>query len=835
MKIDWTKLLPHFAAVGVFLVAAGIYFLPQFQGKVVDQGDLTSYYGMSQELRAFEERTGEQTLWTNAMFGGMPTYQIRSVQNGNLLYRFDKAVRLGIAAPVGQFLVAMIGFYVLLVLLGVHPWLSIVGALSFGFTTNSVILFEAGHATKLQAVSYFPLIAAGIILAFRQQLLLGGLVFGLGLGLNVTANHVQMTYYLFLTLAILGIVQLIYHVREGKLAEFGKATAVLLIGGVLALGATASNLLLTYEYAEDTMRGQPILTNEKSAEARSSSETEGLAWDYAMQWSNDIIDLVTLYIPGAAGGGSGETVGPESAVYKSLRSKGYNVPREFGAPLYWGALPFTSGPTYMGAAVVFFFLIGLFLVKGPLKWWLALGTLLTILLSMGKNLEWFNRFFFEYVPLYSKFRTPQSIMAVTSFLIPTLGLLGLHQIVSGKADRAAAGRAIKISAGIAGAIALFYAILGPSFYDFSHPNDTQYAESFGIDALISDRQSLMTSDAWRSLLMVGLCSGLLYLYLRETIKLPILAAGLALVSLGDLWAVDQRYLSQDDFQPERNYQAQFRPRPVDEQILQDPDPNYRVLDQTVSTFQSSTPSYFHKTIGGYHAAKLQRYQDLIDRHLAQGNQAVYNMLNTKYIIQPTGQDGQATAAQNPDAYGNAWLVDSLIQVPDANAEIDGLNRPNLRTTAIVHQEYKDYLAGFDPDGTGTVQLDRYEPNDLSYSFNSNSEQFVVFSEIWYGPGKGWQAYIDGQAVDHIRVNYLLRGLRVPAGSHTIRFEFAPSTYQAGVTISFISSALLLLALVGYVIWQARREAPPVEPEPAPAPTPQPEAKARKSTKRKKKK
>lgn len=815
MPFDFKRLFPHLLALGIFIVLSLVYFFPQLEGKVVPQGDMTVYYGMSQELREYQDRTGETTLWTNAMFGGMPTYQIQTVTEGNLLYQIDKVLRLGIDPPAGQFLVAMLGFYILLLLLGVNPWVSIAGSLLFGFTTNNLVLFEAGHVSKLKAIAYFPLVAAGIILAFRRRYLLGGIVFGLGLGLNLTANHVQMTYYLFLTLLIYGIAQLVFAIRQGALADFGKATAALVVGGLLAIGSTASNLLPTYEYSADTMRGEPILARDGGGEVQSSSETEGLAWDYAMSWSNGFIDLFASYIPGVAGGGSQEPVERSSAYGQALTRLGANLPEEFAAPLYWGALPFTSGPIYFGAAAVFLFVLGLFLVKGPVKWWLAGGVLLTLLLSMGKNLEAFNRFFFDFVPLYNKFRTPNSVLSVAAFLVPLLGLLAVHRIISGQVTREEIARALKLSAGITGGVALFFIVLGGSFFTFSSAGDAQTINQLLggqapadvsqqiLSALQETRRGLMVDDALRSLLFVGLCSGLLYLFLKDKLSVTWLAVGLGAVALFDLWGVGKRYVGTDDFQPRRNYEAQFQPRPVDQQILEDPDPNYRVFDLSINTFNSSSSSYFHKTIGGNHAAKLQRYQDVIDRYLAQGNQPVLNMLNTRYFIVP-GQDGQPVLQRNPNALGNAWLVDSIVTVATANAEIDAIGTIDPATTAVVHQEFQPAVQGFDPSGEGSITLSAYEPNHLVYQYNSPGEQLAVFSEIWYGPNKGWQVTIDGEPADPIRVNYLLRGLRVPAGEHTIEFRFDPAIYRAGVTISWIASSLLLLLLIGYIVWQWRR-------------------------------
>ena len=810
------KAIPHFVAIVIFLAACAAYFSPQLQGKVPQQSDMIQYRGMAQEAKNFYEKTGERTLWTNSMFGGMPTYQINTVSAGNNLRILDGLGTLFIKAPIGRFFAAMLGFYILMVVLGVNQWLAVIGAIAFGFTTNTLILYEAGHETKVKAISYLPLVTAGLLLAFRRRYLLGGILFAVGLGLDIMANHVQMTYYFFITLIIFGLAQLVYSIQRKELAHFGKAAGALLIGGLLAIGSTASNLWITYEYAKDTMRGEPIL--ETTGDPASSSETNGLEWEYAMNWSNGVVDLFASFIPGVAGGGSQEPAGPNSAVVKNLQSKGARLPANFTAPLYWGGLPFTSGPSYFGAVIFFFFLMGLFLVKGPVKWWIGLGVLLTMMLSMGKNLEGFNRLFFDYFPLYNKFRTPNSILSVTAFLVPTLSILALHKIVNEKVTKAEALRSLKIAGGIAGAICLFFALLGPSFFDFTNPQDQRYVQmGYDANALISDRQSLMRTDAFRSLLLVLFSGGLVWAYLPEKVKLHILLIGLAALVVFDQWTAGRRYLNSEFFVSKSQYQANFQPSPADQQILQDTDPNYRVYDATVSTFQSSKASYFHKSIGGYHAAKLQRYQDIIDRHLSQNNQRVLNMLNARYFI-VNGQDGQPAVRRNPDALGNAWFVSNIRMVNSANQEIDALSDFDPGQEAIVHQEFSNYVSGFTPSKNGTITETDYQPNHLTYQSESSSEQLAVFSEIWYN--KGWQAYIDGQPVEHIRVDYILRGLRIPAGQHTVEFKFEPVAFERGKLASTIFSSIILLGLLGFIGYRGYQyvQNPPEEPAPK-RPTP----------------
>lgn len=814
----FNKLLPYVSAVLLFLAISISYFYPQFQGQVMPKGDLTQWRGMVQEMKNYEEETGKEVLWTNSMFGGMPTYQIDSIRKGNGLTWVEKIARLGIPSPAGHFFLAMLSFFVMLVVLRVNPWLAIVGAIGFGLTTNSLTIYEAGHISKFMALLYLPLVVAGMILAFRKQYLLGGAIFALGTGLNLWASHPQMSYYFVLTTVFFGVAELAKSIREKQVPEFLKAAGTLVVGGLLALGSTASNILPTLEYAEDTMRGKPILETQGPIDPSNSSQTEGLAWDYAMAWSNGTIDLFSSFIPGVAGGGTGEPISRNSEIGQDLTRRGANLPQTFGAPLYWGALPFTSGPIYFGAVIFFLFLMGVMLVKGPVKWWLALGTLFTFMLSMGANLEWFNRPIFDLVPLYNKFRTPNSVLGVASVLIPALGLLAINRIVKGEVSNKEVMRSLMISGGILGGICLFFLLLGPSMFDFTHPRDAQNAQTFQPELLKSMRQSLMQSDAFRSLALIALSAAGIWAFINNKIDKKWLILGLGALTIFDLWGVGRRYINAESFQPESQYQASFSPRPVDTQILQDPDPHYRVLDLTEPTFESTKTSYYHKSIGGYHAAKLQRYQDIIDRQILQGNQGVLDMLNTKYFIQ-AGPDGQAVAQQNPGALGNAWFVDSIRMVSDANAEISALSNINPGRTAIVHQEFSDYVNGFDPSPNGSINLTEYTPDKLTYQSNSTSEQLAVFSEVWYGPDKGWNAYIDGEPVDHIRVDYILRALRIPSGQHTITFEFAPGVYKAGVAISLISSLIIILGVLGiagyygYQFWQ-KIQSQPAAPAPA---------------------
>ena len=831
--MNFQRLLPHLLAVAAIVAVNCIYFYPQLSGKVVQQGDIINNKGMAREVTEFREKTGEISYWTGAMFGGMPTYQIAAPQPNNATSFMEKAFNLFFDRPIGYFIAAMIGFYILLLTLGVNHWLSLIGAIAFGLSTNTLILFEAGHTSKVRVIAFAAPVIAGILLTYRNQWLKGGLLFAAAMAISLFASHLQMTYYLFMVIGILVLLYAVDALRNGTIKNFLTSSGVLALGLVVAMACSVDKTWATYEYGKDTMRGKPILDSGGKA-ATSSSETEGLEWGYAMRWSNGGIDVLSSLIPGVAGGGSAEPVPSGSAVVSDLNKKGARLPADFKAPLYWGDLPFTSGPAYFGITVFFLFFMGLWLVKGPIKWWILAGTALTFMLSMGENLAWFNRLLFDYLPMYNKFRTPNSVLSITAILVPLLGFYALGKVLNGDYTKEEVTKAVYVAGGLTGGLSLFFWLLGPSFFDFNGLSDSQYVQSgWSLDAIISDRKALMRGDGLRSLLLVAGMAGFVWLYLQEKIQKNILFAGLAALTIFDLYSAGRRYLDDSSFVSASQYQSNFSPRPVDQEIMKDPDPNYRVYDMTVDPFNSAIPSYYHKTIGGYHPAKLQRYQDLIDRHISQNNMKVLNMLNAKYFI-VQGQDGQPSVRQNPAALGAVWLVDSIITVPNANAEIDALNTFEPVKDVVINQEFSAYMQGLSLQKGGTIQLTSYQPNRLEYEANVPSEQFAVFSEVWYGPGKGWQAYLDGQPVEHIRVNYALRGMRIPAGQHKIEFVFDPKEFRVGGAIATASSYVLLLACLGVfgkAAWDKLNE--PVEPE-APASGKRSQAAADRPSNRKKK-
>ncbi len=805
------KAIPHVVAILSFLVICSMYFSPQLNGKIVQAGDTISSHGMSREITDFYEETGERTLWTNSMFGGMPTYQIGAVQPTNTLKYVEKSMHLYIPRPIGYFFGMMLGFYITMLLFGVNPWVSMIGAIAFSITTNNLVLFGAGHMTKLRTFAFFGFMLVGIVMAFRKKYIVGATLFALGFGINLYANHIQMTYYLFIFFGIYGLIELVRHAQRGEMQSFGKAVMYLGIGGLLAIGSSATSLWTTYEYSKDTMRGNPILTKEANA-VETSSNTKGLDWKYAMQYSNGWLDLFSSFIPGVVGGGGGEIVSEKSATAKFISKRGQYKK----APLYWGAVgkgSSTAGPVYFGAAMFFLFFLGLLVVKGSLKWGIAAGVVLTMLLSLGDHFEFFNKLFFDYFPLYNKFRTPNSILAITAFLIPVLGTLAISDIIKGNRSKEELLKSLYIATGVLGGICLFFGFFGGSFFDFTYAaRDANYAANPEfLNALKTDRAALMQSDSLRSLGIILVSAGLIWAFLTNKIKQNILLVGLAVITIGDLWTVGKRYLNGDNFTSERKYESYKNPRPVDTQILNDKDLHYRVHDFTINVWNSSSTSYFHNTIGGYHPAKLQRIQDLFERNIMGednslrqglssqtsadlfGNIPAFNMLNTKYFI----GNPKAAPIRNPRAMGNAWFVDNMKMVETPNAEIDALKGLDVASTAIVNNEFSDYVSGLNLSKNGTIKLTKYQPNHMTYESNATSDQLALFSEVWYGPNKGWQAYIDGNEVDHIRANYILRGLKVPAGQHKIEFVFAPKSYSIGKIITLICSLAIVLSLLWF--------------------------------------
>ena len=804
------QIAPYILGLIILFLVNYIYFLPQFQGKQVLQGDIVSYNGAYVEIGKYWESKGEQLFWPNAMFGGMPTFMIGVTLNSFYLEWIPRILQFDIGYPMGVFLAQMIAFYIMMSVMGIHPLIGIIGAIAFGFTTNNFVLFEAGHNSKLGTIIFNPLVIAGLYIIYKyKKYLIGGVVFSIATANSLNANHPQMTFYFVLTCVVLAIVWLVESIKEKEIAHLLKTISTVIIAAAISLAATSSTWLVSLDYSKDSLRGQPILTPETSTNSLSdvgntenqvseSATGSGLQWDYAMMWSNKTQDLLSVLIPFAAGGSSGETTN-EGATFKLLVSNGAktNEDGKLGLPFYWGGLPFTSGPNYLGAVIIFLFAFGFFLEKNSLRWWALLSVFLTLFLSMGQHFESLQRLFFDYVPFYNKFRAPSSILTITPFFLPILGLFALHNLCYRKYSAEKVNKALIYSFSITGGLTLFLALFAESVFDFKGPSDSKL-QAIVLTNIIQDRIAFFKADAFRSFYFMGSAAIALFLFSKNYLKPTLLIGSIAVLTLLDHWIIGQRYLGKSSFDNPATMDTPLKERPVDKEISSQESSrgNYRVLDLAVSTFGNSTTSYYHNTIGGYHAAKLMRYNDIIEKQISNNNQKVINMLNAKYIIK---QD--QTLSVNPLACGTAWFVDSLIKVNSPNEEMAALNNFNPQEEAIIlDTEFNNYAGDFNPQKGGEITLTEYDPQNLVYTYSTDSPQFAVFSEIWYGPNKGWQAYIDDKPVDHVRVNYVLRALKVPEGKHKIAFRFKPVKIQQYITISRTASGILLAALLGMIGW-----------------------------------
>jgi len=803
-NISFRKALPYLSAIAIFVVITMMYFSPLLEGKKLKQSDITQWKGMSKEISDFRDKTGEEALWTNSMFGGMPAYQISVEYKGNVLRYADQLMQLFLPQPAGMVFLYMIGFFILLLVLKVDKWLAIAGAVAFAFSSYLFIIFEAGHNSKAHAIGYMAPVLAGIILTYRGRYLAGGVLAAIALSLELLTNHMQITYYLMLISGILVITEFVSSIKEKKLPGFAKATGVLLIGAIFAVATNITNLWATYEYGKETIRGKTELTTEKS------NRTSGLDKDYATGWSYGVMETFTVLIPNFNGGSSQGALTESSNVYKALKennidnSQAQNVIKAL--PLYWGTQPGVAGPVYVGAIIIFLFIFALFIVDNKYKWWLLSATILSVLLAWGKNFMPFTDFFLNYVPGYNKFRAVSMTLVMAELCIPLLAFLGLQKAFSGETDKKKLIKYLYYSIGITGGISLFFAIAGSSLFNFVSPADEQYKSYFPdwlISALRLDRAALLSSDSFRSLSFILLAGAAVWAMINQKIKKPVFYSALILLILVDMWTVNRRYLNSESFVRKSIDAVPFQPTVADQIIMKDNDPDFRVYNQAVGNpFADASTSYFHKSLGGYHGAKLRRYQELIDHHLSKGNMSVFNMLNTKYFIAPDEKSRQPQIKINMPALGNAWFVNNAHMVNNADEEINALTDFVPTETAVYDKRFEDQVKGhiISKDSLATITLTEYKPNHLTYTSETGKEQLAVFSEIYYD--KGWNAYIDGKVSPYFRANYVLRAMIVPAGKHTIEFRFEPKVYFTGEKIAFASSMLLVLLAIGSVGFMA---------------------------------
>lgn len=801
--MNFKKLAPHVIAILCFAVLTAVYFLPVFQGKQIEQHDIAQWIGMSKEITDFREKTGIEPLWTNAMFSGMPAYQISVLYPANLIRFVDKVMTLGLPSPGNFLFIMMTGFYLLLISMKAPFRISMAGAIAFALSSYHAVIILAGHNSKAHAIAYMPLVIAGVLMALRGNLLAGGIVTAVALALELYANHLQITYYLFCTILILMICELISVIRNKTLPAFIKSSTVLAIAALMGILPNITGLWATYEYGKYSTRSQSELT-EKAV-------STGLDMDYAFQYSYGVSESFTLLIPRFKGGASMEQLDESSHTFQALRQNG--VPdmqaRNFisSVPLYFGDMRMTSGPPYAGAIICFFFVLGILILRGPLKWWLIAATVFSLVLAWGKNFFIVSEFFFHHFPGYNKFRAVSMLLVVAEFTIPFMAILAFLKAVDGSMDKKKLMSASKLSLYITGGFCLVTAVL-PSLlaHGYAGAADEAYKQyDWLVSAIRQDREVAVRLDALRSLFFILVGFGLIWAYAEKKIKsLANVSFILILIVLVDLWPVSKRYLGNDRFVTKSKAEKPFEPSQADLQIMADKEPGYRVLNTTVDAFSDASTSYFHRSIGGYHGAKLKRYQELIEYQISKNNVAVFNMLNTKYFIISNPQTKQPIPQINPDACGAAWFVNEIKMVANADSEMTALSGFNPLQTAIADKRFASHFDNFNLqfDTAATIRLNSIVPNQLVYEYTCNTEQFAVFSEIFYD--KGWNAYIDGKLIPHIRVNYVLRGMRVPAGKHTVEFKFEPEVYQNGERIALISSSILLILFIGLIVTEARK-------------------------------
>lgn len=808
MSFSIKRLLPHVLILIGFVVVSLVYFSPVLEGKKINQSDIMHYIGMAQQQKEFAEATGEETYWTNSAFGGMPTYQLGAKYPHNYIKKLDLTLRF-LPRPADYLFLYFIGFYILLLSLKVDFKLAALGAIAFGFSTYLIIILGVGHNSKAHAIAYMPLVLAGIILTFRKKYILGFIVTAIALGLELVANHFQMTYYLLLLVLVLGLAYLIDAYRKKILPHFFKSVGLLSIAALLAVGLNATGIMATQEYVKESARGQSDLTI--NADGSPKEVTTGLDKDYITEYSYGILETFNLYIPKFMGGGNYEDVGKDSETYEAYIKLGASpieaLDAARNAPMYWGDQPIVEAPAYIGAVVIFLFVLGLFLVKGRLKWWLVGGTVLSLLLSYGKNLGFLTDFFIDYIPFYNKFRAVSSIQVILELCIPVLGMFALSRLFNDFEKEEEKLKALLFSAGITAGLAILFLLFKSALFDFEGIRDDQYISAYGqafMDAVIEDRKSLMTSDTIRTLILVLLSAGTIYLFLKKKLSENLVVVVFAVLILFDLVTVDKQYVNNDNFISAVKVDKPYQPNQADKEILKDKG-HFRVMDMSSEGQRKpAKAAYYHNSLLGYSAAKLGRTEELLEFHVYKNNMNVLNMLNTKYII--AEDQGQIFPYTNTDANGNAWFVSKLKVVADANQEILALDSLDTKTTAVLNQtvqtEYK-LKTTYQVDSTASIQLKEFKPNYLKYESNNGNTGLAVFSEIYYA--HGWKAYIDGKLVPHFRVNYVLRALELPKGTHTVEFKFEPQVVETGSKVALASSVILGLLLLAGLFLEVKKQ------------------------------
>ncbi len=799
MQFSFKKLIPYIFVLIGFAIVSLAYFNPVLQGKQIFQNDIKHYKGMSKQQIDYRAETGEEAYWTNSAFGGMPTYQLGAKYPHNYIKKLDLALRF-LPRPADYLFLYFLSFFVLLLVMKIDYKLAALGALAFGFSTYLIIILGVGHNAKAHAIAYMPLVLSGIILTFRGKFIAGFLLTTVAMGLEICANHYQMTYYLLLLVLILGIAYLYDAYKKTLIPHFFKSVGILIVAVILSIGLNATNILATQDYVKESTRGKSELTI--NPDGSSKEIIEGLDNDYITEYSYGILETFNLFIPRFMGGGNAEKLGANSASYEFFRNLGATPVQASQqvehSPMYWGKQPYVEAPAYVGAVVLFLFVFAIFLVKRRLKFWILGGVILSLLLSYGKNLGFLTDFFINYVPLYNKFRAVSSIQVILELCVPIMAIYGLVKLFNAYVHEEYKEKALKFSTIIVGGLALIFLLFKTFFFGFKGGNDGAYIQAYGpqfAEVLKEDRIAIFTSDTIRSLILVLISAGVIWMFLKRKISENLVVIVFAVLIVFDLVGVDRRYVNNDDFVSKRQINNPFQATKADLEILKDKS-HYKVLDLSVNPFNSGRTAYFHNALGGYHAAKPRRVQDIMTYQVEKNNMEVLNMMNVKYFIQTT-QEGQPIPIPNPEANGNAWFVKKLIKVDSANEEMQALDSMKTKQEAVYVRpliKTKNLLNSYRVDLTATIQLKSFKLNHLEYQSNNSNDGFAVFSENYYA--NGWTAYIDGKEKYHYRVNYLLRGLPIPAGNHKIEFKFEPQVVKWGSNLSLASSVLVGLLLLG---------------------------------------
>ena len=795
--MDFKKLLPYFIAILTFVVVSLAYFSPILKGKELFQSDIAQFRGMAKEVNDFRAEHGEEPYWTDGAFGGMPTYQLSTYYPNDYIKKIDSVIRF-LPRPADYLFLYFIGFFVLLLVLKVDWKLAVIGSLAFGFSTYFIIILGVGHNAKAHAIAYMPLVLAGIILVFQNKYLKGFVLTSLAMALEINASHPQMTYYLLFMILIFGIVYLIDSFKNKELPVYFAKIGILFVAVLLAVGVNATSLLATKEYAAHSTRSQSELTINPDGSLK--EQTSGLSREYITEYSYGKLETFDLFIPRFMGGSNNENLGKDSHIYRFLKDRaGRKQALGFAenAPMYWGEQTIVAAPAYIGSLVIFVFVLGLFLVHGKLKKWLVAVTVFSILLSWGKNFGFLTDLFIDYVPLYNKFRAVSSIQVLAELAVPLLGILAIQKFLDKTVDEDIKIKALKKSVIIVGGLAFIFMVAGANLFSFESYRDPGFEnmlKGFG-NVLIEDRKLIFFQDSLRSLLFVIFFTLALWLFIKEKINKNILLGIFLVFVLIDMVGVAKRYVNDDDFISEKKLEQPFVLSEMDAEIKKDKG-HYRVMNFMVNPMNDGGTSFFHNSIGGYHAAKPRRYQELYDFQIARNNIDVLNMLNTKYIIFPD-DNNRANVQLNDEANGNAWFLRNIQFVENADQEIKALDSINTKELAIVNKEFQKELENFkfQKDTTASIQLVNYQANALRYESNSKVDQIAIFSEMYYKDG--WNVYVDGKLNSHFRADYVLRAMIISKGKHSIEFKFEPDVIKTGNTITLISYGLLILIPIGW--------------------------------------